>query len=84
MLVGRSVEENLRAQTPQGERIALARSEMVSAGTELTFTILCLDPGLEEQIAQWLHYGKLRGLGAWRNSGMGRFTWKRVKEAKAG
>lgn len=25
---------------------------------------------------EWLDYGKLRGLGQWRNSGKGRFTYE--------
>ena len=32
----------------------------------------------EKLVREWLDYGKLRGLGQWRNSGKGRFEWKEV------
>ena len=64
----------LRAQTAQGERIALANSETVPAGTVLRFRVNILDDGLEKAVVEWLEYGQLRGLGQWRNSGKGRFT----------
>lgn len=73
----------LRAQTAQGERIALANSETVPAGTVLEFEIVALDEGHEAVIKEWLDYGELRGLGQWRNSGKGRFTWEKIDEAKA-
>lgn len=66
-------ERPLRAQTAQGERIALARSEAAPAGTTLEFQVLLLDAKLVELVEDWLEYGALRGLGQWRNSGMGRF-----------
>lgn len=69
----------LRAQTAQGERIALANSETVPAGTTIEATITLLDPGLEPVLREWLDYGALRGLGQWRNSGKGRFKWEEVE-----
>lgn len=66
-------ERPLRAQTPQGERVALARSETVPAGTTLSFTIKLLSDKLLDPLEEWLEYGQLRGLGQWRNSGMGTF-----------
>lgn len=72
-------ERPLRAQTMQGERVALAKSESVPAGTTMTFTITMLNPDLERVVREWLDYGALRGLGQWRNSGMGRFTWEELK-----
>ena len=30
-------------------------------------------------IREWLDYGKLRGIGQWRNSGKGRFTWEELE-----
>jgi hypothetical protein len=69
----------LRAQTPQGERVALANSETVAAGTCLVFDINLLDEGHAATVREWLNYGKLRGLGQWRNSGKGRFEWEEVK-----
>lgn len=68
----------LRGQTAQGERIALAHSETVSAGCYIEFTIMCLKDDLMKAVKEWLDYGKLRGLGQWRNSGKGRFTWEEI------
>ena len=72
-------ERPLRAQTAQGERIALARSETAPAGTTIEFEILILNSDYEKLIKQWLDYGALRGLGQWRNSGCGRFLWEEVQ-----
>lgn len=65
------LERPLRAQTPQGERVALARSEMIEAGASIEFTLNLLDPTLEPLVREWLEYGELRGLGQWRNGGYG-------------
>jgi hypothetical protein len=70
----------LRASTPQGERIALASSETVPAGTSAVFTIKLLSDEHEEAVIEWLDYGELRGLSQWRNSGKGRFTYEIVEE----
>ena len=69
----------LRAQTMQGERIALAMSEELSAGCTVTFSIRYLLPEQGDLIREWLDYGALRGIGQWRNSGKGRFVWEEVK-----
>lgn len=68
----------LRAQTAQGERIALAHSETVPAGTEIEFEVKTLNKMLDALVVEWLDYGALRGIGQWRNSGKGRFEWKIV------
>ena len=68
----------LRAQTAQGERIALANSETIPAGTKIKFTVNLLDGKSEGVVLEWLEYGQLRGLGQWRNSGKGRFTFEVV------
>lgn len=70
----------LRAQTMQGERVALAMSEEIQAGATVTFDILYLNADHEKAIKEWLDYGILRGIGQWRNSGKGRFTWEEIKE----
>ena len=70
----------LRAQTAQGERVSLASSDEIPAGATLTFNILCLDENHIPAVKEWLDYGALRGLGQWRNSGKGRFTWEEVTE----
>lgn len=66
----------LRAQTAQGERIALASSEAIAAGATMTFKIKTLQDDLIPTIKEWLEYGELRGLGQWRNSGKGKFTYE--------
>jgi len=66
----------LRAQTLQGERVALANSETVPAGSWMECEITMLDDKLEETVKEWLDYLKLRGLGQWRNSGKGRAAWE--------
>ncbi|MEN6532740.1 MAG: hypothetical protein ABFD89_03705 [Bryobacteraceae bacterium] len=69
-------ERPLRAQTAQGERVALARSETVPAGTSFTFEVQMLSDAHQKLLDEWMEYGQLRGLGQWRNSGKGRFTFK--------
>lgn len=66
----------LRASTPQGERIALASSETLPAGTSMTFDIQLLLDSHEKAVIEALNYGKLRGFGQWRNSGAGRFNYE--------
>ena len=66
----------LRAQTAQGERVALSSSEELPAGTTVTMTIICMDDNHWEAVKEWLGYGLFRGIGQWRNSGKGRFTWE--------
>jgi hypothetical protein len=78
-----SCQRPLRAQTAQGERIALAHSETVPAGTVIEFEITAMELGkskakLSECVDEWLNYGALRGIGQWRNSGKGRFTWEQL------
>ena len=69
----------LRAQTAQGERVSIARSEEAPVGTTITFEIVLLDKKLEKLVRKWFDYGEWRGLGQWRNSGKGRFTWKEIE-----
>jgi len=66
----------LRAQTMQGERVALAMSEEMPAGTTAEFDIICLSDEHEAAVREWLDYGILRGIGQWRNSGKGRFSYE--------
>ena len=70
------MERPLRAQTPKGERIALARSETVPIGTAATFEFQAMMDELEPLVEECLMYGQLRGLCQWRNAGWGRFTYK--------
>lgn len=66
----------LRAQTAQGERVALSISESAPAGTAIEITIMTLSDGLMDAVKEWLDYGKLNGIGQWHNSGKGRFEWQ--------
>lgn len=68
----------LRASTPQGERVALSISEEIKAGATCEFEVTTLQDSHIPLIREWLDYGKLRGIGQWRNSGKGRFTWEEL------
>ena len=70
----------LRAQTAQGERIALASSESIPEGAEMTFEIQLLMDSHEKAVIEMLEYGKMRGFGQWRNSGKGRFEYTILKK----
>ncbi len=70
----------LRAQTAQGERVSIAHSETIPIGSTMDVEITCLDPAHEKLVEEWFAYGKLRGLGQWRNSGCGRFTWEKLED----
>ncbi|SRR5260370_1347770 len=69
----------LRASGPQGERVALAHSETVPVGSSIEFEVELLDESRMPLLAEWLDYGKLRGLGQWRNSGKGRFDYELIE-----
>lgn len=80
-------ERPLRAETAQGPRVSVCRSETIPAGSTLEFevTILAAKIGkgddavnAEELVREWFDYGQLRGLGQWRNSGKGRFTYDTI------
>ena len=73
------LERPLRAQTAQGERVALARSDTCPAGTTLLFTILVVGKVPMTLLEEWFDYGRLRGLGQWRNASYGRFTYELEK-----
>jgi hypothetical protein len=67
-------ERPLRAETAQGPRVSLVRSETIAPGSTLEFEVTLLAEDMTEYLQEWLQYGMLRGLGQWRNSGKGRFT----------
>jgi hypothetical protein len=39
---------------------------------------MCLLDSDMKLVREWLDYGRLRGIGQWRNSGRGRFTWEEI------
>ncbi len=71
----------LRAQGPSGERVALACSEMIPAGTTCTLTIcsysvLAEAVSVQDLLDEWLSYGEEHGMGQWRNAAYGSFTYE--------
>ena len=83
-------ERPLRVEMGMGSsKVCLARSEQIAEGATLTFDVHLLIPqgekaekksmmyGLNREVIEAaLEYGSLKGLGQWRNSGMGRFSYK--------
>jgi hypothetical protein len=72
-------ERPLRADTAQGPRVSLCRSETLPAGTYFDVEIATLAESVKPLIREWLDYGALRGIGQWRNSGKGRFEWQELE-----
>ena len=75
------LERPLRAQTAQGERVALSRSESIPAGSMMEFTVKVLGVLSEKVLREWLDYGSERGLGQWRNGGYGTFVYEMSESA---
>ena len=73
-------ERPLRASTPQGDRVALSRSESIPEGSTCTFTVRCLVKADLELIDEWMEYGSLHGTGQWRNGGKGRFLYEVIDD----
>ena len=77
-------ERPLRAQTMQGERVALSRSESAQPGTTIEFDVVLLRDTDEDVLMEWMDYGVFNGLGQWRNSGKGAFEYEVIaKDGKA-
>jgi hypothetical protein len=72
-------ERPLRAETAQGPRVTVCRSETAPAGSWMDVEIVILASELLPYVHHWLGYGALRGIGQWRNSGKGRFAWTEIK-----
>ena len=70
-----SVQRSLRAQTAQGDRIALANSESIPAGSTVKFLVSC-PKDIEKAVYEWLDYGTTHGTGQWRNADYGLFTYE--------
>lgn len=69
------LERPLRAETAQGPRIALARSEMAPAGTWFDAQLKVLEGPIDSDLlAELATYGEDKGLGQWRNGGWGSFS----------
>jgi hypothetical protein len=74
------LERPLRAMTMQGERVALASSEVINPPAEAEFTIQLLEHKeiTLDTIRELLDYGKFQGIGQWRNGGFGQFEWVEI------
>ena len=70
----------LRTDGPTGSRTALASSETLPAGSIVEFDFVLMDKQVVPYVKECLDYGVFRGLGQWRNSGEGTFTWEEIKE----
>lgn len=70
----------LRADTPQGPRVALSKSEKLPAGSTTEFKVLVLNPKDRDVVEEWLNYGVLHGFGQWRNGGFGVFIWEKAED----
>ena len=68
----------LRISGPSGERSAIAISEVMPPLSTIKFEILMTSQNLRPVIEEWLDYGLLRGLGQWRNSGIGIYRWREL------
>lgn len=76
------LERPLRIMSAKGMRTALAKSECVDAGLELSFRIVLLDNKevTPETIKEILEYGQFKGLAQWRNAGYGSFEIVSIQE----
>ncbi len=76
------LERPLRAQTARGPRVSLVGSERVSTPVTIYSTLeLLYHKELNfELVKDLLTYGKLKGLGQWRNASWGTFDWAEVQE----
>jgi hypothetical protein len=84
------LERPLRADTAQGPRVTLARSDTCPVETHMSFTVETTGESVkgkggklkwEDLLGEWLSYGVRHGLGQWRSGGHGRFvhTMERVE-----
>jgi len=71
------LERPIRMLTAQGPRVALKRSDLVSPGRRLKFTLTILPLAqsefTEKRIAACFDYGEFLGMGEWRSGSNGRF-----------
>ena len=71
------LERPLRAQTMQGERVALARSELLPVGTSFECELKVINEVMSEKLLRGLlDYGALCGMGQWRSGSYGRFFYE--------
>lgn len=68
----------LRKDSFKGGLVAIATSEAAPAGTKIRLSIKVFNKQLIPIIKEALYFGSEFGIGQWRNSGKGRFTWREV------
>lgn len=75
------LERPLRAQTAQGDRVALARSEMLPESCTVQCGLEVIAGEITQDVLEdLLDYGALKGIGQWRNGGFGSFRYTLTKE----
>ena len=67
---------SLRAETMQGPRTSIAKSEQANPGTTCEFKVALLNKGYEDMARELLTFGIFQGTGGWRSGGKGRFVLK--------
>lgn len=72
------LQRSLRAKTAQGPRITIAKSEVVEAGAKLKFRLKVMKNSAltKDVLTKLFSYGEMVGLGQWRNSGWGVFSYE--------
>ena len=73
------LERPLRGQTAKGERVTLVRSDTCPARSQLRISVIVLGGISQKILCEWLDYGRLRGLGQWRNASYGSFDYEITK-----
>lgn len=75
------VERSLRAETMQGPRVCLAKSDKLDAGTIFAIEIHLIEHKeiTKETIEEIMQYGQLKGLLQFRNGGYGAFVFEEIK-----
>ena len=58
-----------------GVASVLASALLMAGCNKQVIDLTLLDDSHEKAVREWLDYGILRGIGQWRNSGKGRFTY---------
>src|SRR6266487_4961711 len=82
-----TLQRSLRVNTLQGERIALANSQRLPAGTWFEAELELLLPAEKSNpqlltmklVKECLDYGKYKGKLQWRSGGFGKFSYREIK-----
>ena len=70
------LERPIRAETAKGPRVGLIRSEKLPEGTWFEIQIEVYESQITMDVLNdLLSYGYRKGLGQWRNGGLGRFEF---------